>query len=157
MNNLDKIYQKTGLNIAEFSKEYANYLSVPVQELEHEKIAKCIETLEMAPQSGNTIFLICKAGYSSTGSHIGNDFGLKLLKKSSLATNKSYRILAPTDNLSVTSTIGNVSTFDNVFLDYYKVHFREDDKFIGISASGNSPTLLVAEEWFKGECGSLMA
>jgi D-sedoheptulose 7-phosphate isomerase len=157
MNNLDKIYQKTGLNTVEFSKEYANYLSVLLQELDHEKIAQCIETLEMARQNGNTIFLIGNGGSASTASHIGNDFGLAALKKSCLATNKSYRALALTDNLSVISAIGNDSTFDNVFLDQLKVHFREGDKLIAISASGNSPNLVVAAEWFKAKGGTVMA
>lgn len=157
MNNLDKIYQRTGLNMAEFSKEYVNYLSNLLQALDHEKIAQCIETLEIARQNGNTIFLIGNGGSASTASHIGNDFGLAVLKKTSKASIKSYKALALTDNLSVISAIGNDSTFNNVFLDQLKVHFKEGDKLITISASGNSPNLLEAAEWFKAQGGTVMA
>jgi len=116
----------------------------------------CIRHLEDARQNGNTIFAIGNGGSASTASHIGNDFGLAVLKKSNRPVNKSYRALALTDNLSVISAIGNDSKFDNVFLDQLKVHFRYGDKLIVISASGNSPNLVVASEWFKAQGGTVI-
>jgi D-sedoheptulose 7-phosphate isomerase len=153
MNNLDKIYETTGLEPAAFSKAYADYLVTLIQQLDHEGIAACINELEIARQNNNTIFIIGNGGSASTASHIGNDFGLAVLKKSNREVNKSYRALALTDNISVISAIGNDSTFENIFLDQIKVHFREGDKLIAISASGNSPNLVVATEWFKEHGG----
>jgi D-sedoheptulose 7-phosphate isomerase len=37
-----------------------------------------------------------------------------------------------------------------------KIHFREGDKLIAISASGNSPNLVVASEWFKAQGGTVI-
>jgi D-sedoheptulose 7-phosphate isomerase len=156
MNNLDKIYQEKGLNAAAFSKGYADYLVTLIQQLDHEKIATCISHLEEARQNDNTIFVVGNGGSSSTASHIGNDFGLAVLKKSNKTENKSYRALALTDNLSVISAIGNDSTFENIFVDQLKVHFRKGDKLIVISASGNSPNLVVASEWFKKQGGAVI-
>jgi D-sedoheptulose 7-phosphate isomerase len=156
MNNLDKIYQKNGLNAAAFSKGYADYLVTLIQQLDHEKIANCITHLEEARQNENTIFIIGNGGSASTASHMGNDFGLAVLKKSNKAVNKSYRALALTDNISVISAIGNDSTFENIFVDQLKVHFRKGDKLIVISASGNSPNLVVASEWFKQQGGTVI-
>ncbi|PWS28178.1 sugar isomerase [Pedobacter yonginense] len=156
MNNLDKIYQEKGLDPAGFSLGYVNHLVTLLQALDHEKVGECINILEEARQNDQTIFVIGNGGSASTASHIGNDFGLCVLKKSNKPENKSYRALALTDNLSVISAIGNDSTFENVFLDQLKVHFRKGDKLIVISASGNSPNLVVAAEWFKQQGGTVM-
>jgi D-sedoheptulose 7-phosphate isomerase len=156
MNNLDKIYQNTGLDAFAFSKAYADYLISLIGQLDHSKIAGCIEILEQARQNDSTIFVIGNGGSSSTASHVGNDFGLAVLKKSNRPTNKSYRALALTDNVSVISAIGNDSTYNNIFVDQLKVHFRKGDKLIVISASGNSPNLVVASEWFKEQGGTVI-
>jgi D-sedoheptulose 7-phosphate isomerase len=156
MNNLDKIYQDKGLDAAAFSKAYADYLGTLIQQLDHAKIGECIRHLEDARQNENTIFVIGNGGSASTASHIGNDFGLAVLKKTNKSSNKSYRALALTDNISVISAIGNDSTFNNIFVDQLKVHFRKGDKLIVISASGNSPNLVVATEWFREQGGTVI-
>lgn len=155
MNNLDKIYNETGLNPIEFSKSYVNHLINLLSKLDHNQIANCIEELEEARKNDNTIFIIGNGGSASTASHIGNDFGLVVLKKSN-KIKKSYRAHALTDNLSVISAVGNDSTFENIFLDQLKIHFRPGDKLIAISASGNSPNLITACEWFKDQEGKIM-
>ena len=156
MNNLDKIYNERGLDPVEFSKGYADYLGMLLKELNHELVGECIRHLEEARQNENTIFVIGNGGSASTAAHIGNDFGLAVLKKSTNPNNKSYRALSLTDNISVISAIGNDSTYDNIFVDQLKVHFRKGDKLIVISASGNSPNLIVATEWFKSQGGTVM-
>lgn len=156
MNNLDKIYNEVGLEPSAFSKAYASYLISLIQQLDHKCIADCIRELEDARHNDNTIFIIGNGGSASTASHIGNDFGLVVLKKSNKSANRSYRALALTDNISVISAIGNDSTYENIFLDQLKVHFRKGDKLIVISASGNSPNLVTAATWFKEQGGTVM-
>jgi D-sedoheptulose 7-phosphate isomerase len=156
MNNLDKIYQEVGLDPVAFSKKYTSYLGILLESLDHEQIALCIKAMEEARQNENTIFVIGNGGSASTASHIGNDFGLAVLKKSKQDSSKSYRTLSLADNMSVISAIGNDSTFNNVFLDQLKVHFRKGDKLIVISASGNSPNLVEAVKWFREQGGTVM-
>lgn len=149
-NNLDKL---NASDPAIFSKEYCDYLIKLLGSIDHQQIARCVVEIELARENGNTIFLIGNGGSASTASHIGNDFGLAVLKKSKKPANKSFRALALTDNLSVISAIGNDSSFNNIFLDQLKVHFRPGDKLIAISASGNSPNLLNSAEWVKDQGG----
>lgn len=156
MNNLDKLYLEKGSDALAFSKGYADYLIELLGQLDHQRIAECIALLDEARENDNTIFIIGNGGSASTASHIGNDFGLAVLKRTIKEVNKSYRALALTDNVSVISAIGNDSTYDNIFLDQLKVHFRKGDKLIAISASGNSPNLIVASEWFKSQGGKVM-
>ena len=157
MNNLDKIYQEKGLEEVGFSKAYTDYLITLLQKLDHQQIAVCIRHLERARQTDSTIFVIGNGGSASTASHIGNDFGLAVLKKTQKPFNKSYRAIALTDNVSVISAIGNDSSYSDIFVDQLKVHFRKGDKLILISASGNSPNLIVAAEWFKAQGGTVIA
>ena len=156
MNNLDKIFQDVGLNAIEFSRGYVKYLMTLLEKMDHEKIAECIKSMEEARENENTIFIIGNGGSASTASHIGNDFGLAVLKKSKIAPNKSFRALALTDNVSVISAIGNDSSYNNIFLDQLKVHYRKGDKLIVISASGNSPNLIEASEWFRTQGGTVI-
>jgi D-sedoheptulose 7-phosphate isomerase len=154
MNNLEKIYKKTGLNVKSFSENYVEYLITLLNELDHEKVEECVIKLEEARQNGNTIFIIGNGGSASTASHIGNDFGLAVLKTSKIPNNKSYRALPLTDNVSVISAIGNDSSYNDIFLDQLKVHYRKGDILISISASGNSPNLLSASNWVNQQGGT---
>lgn len=153
MNNLEKLYIDTGFETKAFINGYVGYLVTLLQQLDTNRIADCIEQLEEARQNENTIFVIGNGGSAATASHVGNDFGLAVLKKTNKQVNKSYRALALTDNISVISAIGNDSSFDDVFLDQLKVHYRKGDKLIVISASGNSPNLVKAAQWFKEQGG----
>ena len=154
MNNLEKIYKKTGLNVKSFSENYVEYLITLLNELDHEKVEECVIELEKSRQNGNTIFIIGNGGSASTASHIGNDFGLAVLKTSNKSVNKSYRALPLTDNVSVISAIGNDSSYNDIFLDQLKVHYRKGDILISISASGNSPNLLSASNWVNQQGGT---
>ena len=156
MNNLDKLYKDSAFETEAFITGYTNYLITLLQQIDTKKIAECIAQLEEARQNSNTIFVIGNGGSAATASHIGNDFGLAVLKKSTNPNNKSYRALALTDNVSVISAIGNDSSYDDVFLDQLKVHYRTGDKLIVISASGNSPNLVKAAQWFKEQGGTVM-
>ena len=112
--------------------------------------------MEESRINNNTIFVIGNGGSSSTASHVGNDFGLAVIKETKKSNFKSYRVLALTDNASVISAIGNDSGYENIFLDQLKVHYRDGDKLIVISASGNSPNLINASEWFKEQGGKVI-
>jgi D-sedoheptulose 7-phosphate isomerase len=157
MNNLDKLNTPGGINLQDFSKGYVDYLITLLAKIDHQKIADCIEKLEKARQNGNTIFVVGNGGSAATASHIGNDFGLAVLKKTKKAENKSYRALSLTDNISVISAIGNDSTYENIFVDQLKVHYRSGDILLAISASGNSPNLLAAAEWFISKGGKVIS
>ncbi len=156
MNNLDKLNTPGGIKLQALSKGYVDYLITLLAKIDHQKVADCIEKLENARQNGNTIFVVGNGGSAATASHIGNDFGLAVLKKTIQPENKSYRALSLTDNTSVISAIGNDSTYENIFIDQLKVHYRNGDVLLAISASGNSSNLIVAAEWFKSKGGTVI-
>ncbi len=156
MNNIERIFSESSNSATDFINGYVDYLCKLLKELDTEKVALCIDQLEEARQNDNTVFIIGNGGSASTSSHIGNDFGLAVLKFAKDKT-KSYRVLSLAENMSVVTAIGNDSAYENIFVDQLKVHFRPGDKLLAISCSGNSPNLVKAAEWFKEQGGTVMS
>lgn len=156
MHSLDHIFQQTGNDALAFSKAYAAYLASLLQHLNHEGIAACIAQMEEARENGNTIFIIGNGGSAATASHVATDFGSAVLKKSRRPNDKPYRALSLTDNIALISATANDTGYEHIFLDQLRIHYRQGDKLIAISASGNSPNVVVAAEWFKAQGGTVI-
>jgi D-sedoheptulose 7-phosphate isomerase len=156
MNNLDRISSSTALDPVSFSRGYATYLGTLLQKLDHEKVGECIQQLEDARQHGNTVFIVGNGGSASTASHTANDFSSAVIKKTIKPVDKSYRAFSLTDNVSMITAIANDSSYEHIFLDQLKVHFKPGDKLIAISASGNSPNVVIAAEWVKQQGGTVI-
>ena len=114
VNKVAPCYTVTSLNYGRFNQIYNERLT------ELKNIEFGWNKIETARQNDNTIFVIGNGGSASTASHIGNDFGLAVLKTTNKSENKSYRVLSLVDNISVISAIGNDSSFNNIFLDQLK-------------------------------------
>lgn len=153
MNNIIKIYRENPSAKA-FADRYLAYLSELLKRIDTEAVASFIGELEEARQTGKTVFLIGNGGSAATASHMANDFGLDVMKKS--GTEKPYRVLALTDNVPVMTAIGNDDGYDKLFLYQLKIHYRPGDKLIAISASGNSPNLIEAATWVKERKGKVL-
>src|SRR3990167_10571979 len=151
MNNIIRLY-KEAKNAQDFAINYLDYLSGLLKKLDTKAIATFIEELENARQKNQTVFIIGNGGSAATSSHMANDIGLDVMKKS--GTNKPYRIMALTDCIPVLTAIGNDDGYENLFLYQLKIHYRPGDKLVVISASGNSPNLISAAQWVKQQGGS---
>ncbi|MEI7996713.1 MAG: SIS domain-containing protein [Methylococcaceae bacterium] len=154
MNNIDKLYNGSR-SASEFAEGYIAYLKQALDSIELESIDKLVEEFENARAIGNTIFIAGNGGSATTATSMGNDLGFDILKKS--GTDKPFRVLALTDNTSVITAIANDVGYDNIFLNQLKIHYRQGDKLLAISASGNSPNVVVAAEWVKKHGGSVIS
>jgi D-sedoheptulose 7-phosphate isomerase len=150
MNNLERFFHEA-TNFQQFAKAYFTYLSDLLNCLDRDAINKYIEELEDARHNNNTVFLAGNGGSAATSSHMANDFGVDVLKKG--GSEKSFRILALTDNVSVMTAIANDDGYENLFVNQLKIHYRPGDKLVAISASGNSPNVVMAAEWVKQRGG----
>lgn len=153
MNNVVRLY-KDSKSPADFAKGYLSYLSDLLAKLDTQAIEKFIHEIEDARQNGNTVFIIGNGGSAATSSHMANDIGLDVMKKS--GTKKPYKFMALTDNVPVLTAIGNDDGYENLFLMQLKIYYRTGDKVIAISASGNSPNLITAVEWVKNQGGKVL-
>lgn len=141
--------------IKEFSKKYFSYLFELLNQLEETEIDAFAEELESARRDGNTIFIAGNGGSAATASHMANDFGGDISKKT--GTNKPFRAFALTDNGPLIMAIGNDDGYENVFVNQLRIHYREGDKLLAISASGNSANLVNAAEWIKNRGGKVIS
>ncbi len=151
--NVIRLY-KESKNAQDFAVKYLDYLSGLLHKLDTKAIAAFIEEIEAARQKNQTVFIIGNGGSAATASHMANDIGLDVFKKSGTA--KPYRIMSLADNVPVMTAIGNDDGYDNLFLYQLKIHYRAGDKLVVISASGNSPNLVSAAQWVKEQSGTVL-
>lgn len=118
-------------------------------------IALFIDEREDAYEHGNTIFIAGNSGSVATAFHMANDIGFDVIKKT--GTDKPFRVFALTDNTSVITAIANDVGYENVFLNQLKIHYRQGDRLLAISASGNSPNIVTAAEWVKEQGGRVIS
>jgi D-sedoheptulose 7-phosphate isomerase len=152
MPDINKISTESK-NFKEFAKNYFNYLHEILVSIDRNSIETFINELENSRKNNRTIFIIGNGGSAATASHIANDLGM-ISRKFNLEP--SFRALALTDNVSIMTAIGNDYGYQDIFLDQIKIHYREGDILIVISASGNSPNVVLAANWVKQMKGKIL-
>jgi len=153
MNNLNKAYKRVN-SIGEFSKEYFSYLSIVLDSIDENEINCLAEILELARLKENTIFVAGNGGSAVTASTMANDIGFDILKKT--GTEKPFKVFALTDNNSVITAIANDVGYENIFINQLKIHYKNGDSLLVISASGNSKNVVKAAEWVKSKGGKVI-
>lgn len=154
MNNIDMLCNKSQ-SAGAFAQGYFNYLKQVLDSITPESIDKLVEEFENARASGNTIFVAGNGGSATTATSMANDIGFDVIKKT--GTEKPFRVFALTDNTSVITAIANDVGYENVFLNQLKIHYRQGDRLLAISASGNSPNAVNAAEWVKKQGGRVIS
>lgn len=154
MNHIEVLCQKSE-SASAFAYGYFNYLKQLLDSIASEAIDRLIEEFEQARSSGNTIFVVGNGGSAATATSMANDIGFDVIKKT--GTEKPFRVFALTDNTSVITAIANDVGYENVFLNQLKIHYRQGDKLLAISASGNSPNIVAAAKWVKEQGGCVIA
>ncbi|MCK4814697.1 SIS domain-containing protein [bacterium] len=153
MNNVERLFSEADC-FEHFANGYFKYLYELLSQIEINAIETFVEELEDARTNDNTIFLAGNGGSAATASHMANDIGVDVLKKGK--SEKPFRVFALTDNVSVMSAIANDDGYENVFVNQLKIHYRNGDKLVAISASGNSPNVVAAANWVKNRKGKVI-
>jgi len=144
MNTLDKIFNNTSNNPAEFAQQYAEYLSTLLRGLDSSSVAKFIEVLLSAREDGRRIFFIGNGGSAATASHFANDIAI-----GTRCLDKPFNAISLTDNMAVITAIANDDGYDEVFIQQLKTQFKPGDVVVAITASGNSKNIIKALEYAK--------
>jgi D-sedoheptulose 7-phosphate isomerase len=152
-NNIDKIYKKSK-NLDEFVSGYFDNLQVIINQLDLSSISSFIEEFADSYENNQTIFVAGNGGSSSTASTMANDIGFDIMKKT--GTSKPLKVHALTENSAVITAIANDTGYDNIFINQLKIHYKEGDKLLVISASGNSKNLILASDWVKARGGKVI-
>ena len=153
MNNINAEFEKSK-SFSDFSMRYFNYLSTIQKKMDLEQMNRFADEFVQARKGENTIFIAGNGGSATTATTMANDIGFDIIKKT--GTNKPFRVFALTDNNSVITAISNDVGYDKIFVNQLKIHYREGDKLVVISASGNSKNVILAAEWVKSMGGKVL-
>ena len=153
MNNINAAFEKSG-SFSDFSLRYFNYLADIQRKLDPNELDMFAEEFLQARETKNTIFVAGNGGSATTATTMANDIGFDIVKKT--GTNKPFRVFALTDNTSVITAIANDVGYENIFINQLKIHYREGNKLVVISASGNSKNVILAADWVKSMGGKVL-
>ena len=154
MNNVEQMYKKSK-DIGAFSKSYFDFLYQLLNSLDLRAIEEVSAELEKARINRNTVFVVGNGGSAVTATHMANDFGTDIMKKS--GTDIPFCVHALTDNTAVMLAVANDDGYEQIFVNQLRIHYRPGDKLLAISASGNSPNAVLAAEWVKEKGGIVMS
>jgi D-sedoheptulose 7-phosphate isomerase len=116
--------------------------SSTVENLPFVQIERVAEELYRAYEEGRRVFLFGNGGSASLASHLACDLG-----KGTVVSGKSqqrFRVLALTDNLALITAWANDTAYERIFAEQLCNFLECGDIAFGISASGNSPNVLLA-------------
>jgi D-sedoheptulose 7-phosphate isomerase len=135
-----------------FARSYAQYISKLLQELDVESLEGLTKEIEEARVKQNTIFVIGNGGSAATASHMANDIGFGVHRHAE----PTVKFMSLTDNVAVLTALANDVGYEQIFVRQLQLYFRPGDKLLVISASGNSPNLVIAAEWVRKQGGQVL-
>lgn len=153
MKNIENLFVES-VDVEHFARGYLNYLSYLFNRLDTQSIAAFIKEVEIAHRNQNTIFIAGNGGSAATATHMANDIGMDILKKSGI--DQPFRAFSLTDNIALMTAIANDNGYHNLFVNQLRIYYRSGDLLIAISASGNSPNIIAAAEWIKQRSGKVL-
>jgi D-sedoheptulose 7-phosphate isomerase len=121
---------------------YWRELADVTRKMPYKLIASAAEMLLATYHRGNTIFLVGNGGSAATASHWACD----LAKGTRMGGAPTFRVMPLTDNVPLLTAWGNDTSYDRVFAEQLVSLARPGDLVALISASGNSPNVLLAAE-----------
>ncbi len=154
MHKIDNILKNSD-NIKEFVKSYFSYIGNLLDGLDLDTISAFFDQIQEAREKNSTVFFIGNGGSAATASHMANDFGTDIHKRTDMA--KPFRAMSLTDNCVVMLAVANDTGYENLFVNQLRIHYQPGDKLVAISASGNSPNIVAAAKWVKNKGGIVMA
>ena len=103
-----------------------------------------VDALLAVREAGRTVFIVGNGGSAATASHMATDLML-----GSLLVDPPLRVIALTDNQAIITATGNDVDFVQVFARQLSRLAKPGDLLLVVSASGNSPNILVCVDTAK--------
>ena len=145
MNKIDELTRAHGDDAASYARAYLDYLANCFDSVDCAAVGAFAELLLSARKTGNAVFFIGNGGSAATASHFANDISVG----TRTGDNKPFRAISLTDNVAVITALANDEGYEQIFIDQLKVHMRDGDALVAISASGNSPNVITAVKYAK--------
>ena len=121
-------------------RAYLGFFEQLVTAIDVDGVCAVVESLRVARDKGQTVFIAGNGGSAATASHLANDLG-KATKRSG---RPSFRVLSLADNVPWLTALANDEGYERVFTGQLENMGRAGDVLLVISASGSSPNLVDA-------------
>jgi D-sedoheptulose 7-phosphate isomerase len=121
-------------------RHYFRTLQDTLDRVPFEAVDRVVEALMAANQARQTIFICGNGGSAATATH----FGCDLAKRTIVAGQPRFRVVALTDNNALMTALGNDIGYDVIFAEQLIPLVNPGDVLIAISGSGNSRSVLNA-------------
>jgi D-sedoheptulose 7-phosphate isomerase len=141
-------------DVGAFADGYFNRLKSILDRIDRNAVARLAQELESARAEGATVFLVGNGGSATLASSMANDLGLDVVRKA--GTPHPFRMSALTDSVAAITAIANDVGYENAFVNQLRMHYREGDRLIVVSASGNSPNVVNAAQYVKERGGRVL-
>ena len=132
---------------------YKRELIAHIEGLDAKEFEGFINILLGAYRRDSQVFIVGNGGSAATANHFVCDFG----KNAVMGEKRRFRILSLCDNIEKITALGNDIAFEEIFRQQLINLMRPGDVMIVVSASGNSPDLIRACEYFKEKGGEIVA
>ena len=129
-----------------FIEQYIENQKTTLGTIPVEKVTDVITIFKQALDEDRNIFVFGNGGSAANASHFVTDLG----KGSSDKTAKRFRCISLNDNTAWMTALGNDYSYDDVFLRQIMNFAKAGDILFTMSVSGNSPNLVKAIQWGKG-------
>ncbi len=110
------------------------------------EIAQASNIIHKSLKSGGKILVFGNGGSAADSQHIAAEFVNRYLKE-----RRALPAIALTTDSSILTSVGNDSSFDNIFLKQIEALGKKGDVAWGISTSAKSPNIIRALEFAKSE------
>ncbi|MBV8990912.1 MAG: SIS domain-containing protein [Solirubrobacterales bacterium] len=131
---------------------YLDRLEAALATIPAEQVEDLSARLYRSYQDGKQVFVLGNGGSASTASHMAAD-----LAKNTIGPNmRRFRIISLNDNIPLLTALSNDMGYHRVFAEQLVNLIRPGDVLVVISGSGNSPNVLRAIEYARGQCAQIV-
>ena len=127
-------------------QDYIKGLYQCLEELSEQNIGGIADIIFNAYKNRKQIFIMGNGGSASTASHFARDLAIG----TAITGKPRLRAVSLTDNVAFITALANDLDYSSIFEQQLIGQLNEGDVVIGISASGNSPNILKAIEFARG-------
>jgi D-sedoheptulose 7-phosphate isomerase len=129
--------------------EYLKRLQAELDRVDRSEVTALGNAIYEAWENERFVFVFGNGGSATTASHLAEDLGKGSLREADLRDEgkKRLKVLSLTDNVGWLTAVGNDCGYDQIFVQQLMHYGQPGDLAIGISGSGNSPSVLEAVDW----------
>ena len=128
-----------------YAAHYLAELRSVLERLDPAPIQRVVELLREARDTDRRVFVIGNGGSAAIASQMVVDIG----KGASLNRPKRFKVITLTDQIPWMTALANDLSYDVVFLEQLKNFAQPGDLLIGMSCSGTSKNVVLAQEWAR--------